>query len=288
VKPAPFIYHAPDSVEGAIDVLAANAGAKVLAGGQSLVPAMNFRLARPEALVDINRVAGLDQVTIDEGVLEIGALARHVTFEAPVEPGPLGRSLAQVARFVGHLPIRTRGTLVGSLAHADPAAEWCVVARTLDATMVAAGPNGIRHIGADAFFHTVFSTELNDDELLTSVRFPLLSDSHRAGFAEFARRAGDFALVMAYVVCELDERTIRTARIGLGGVSDRPIRVPQAEAVLTGQAVDAGSVSELAVAAGSAAADSVVPFGDIHGSPEYRTDLIRAMVRRATLQALAS
>lgn len=284
MKPAPFAYFAPDSLDRAIELLEQHADAKILAGGQSLVPTMNFRLARPSVLVDINRIAGLDFVEPRNGSLEIGALARHARFETPVAAGRLGTSLAQIARYVGHHPIRVRGTFIGSLAHADPAAEWCVVASTLDATMVAHGPAGVREIPAVEFFETMFSTSLQENEVLGSARLPLLRDEHRAGFAEFARRAGDFALVMAMVVLTVRDGIVSEARIGIGGVADRPVRAHAAEAAVTGLPLD----GEIAHTAAAAAAESITPLGDIHGSTEYRTDLIRAMVRRATQQAVAS
>ncbi|MDH3499473.1 MAG: FAD binding domain-containing protein [Acidimicrobiia bacterium] len=283
MKPAAFAYHAPDSIAGAIELLSSADDAKILAGGQSLVPTMNFRLARPAALVDINRIVAMDSVSTADGVLEIGALARHASFESPVEPGRLGQILARVARFIGHHPIRIRGTFVGSLAHADPAAEWCVVARTLDAMMVAAGPSGVRYIDAETFFQTLFSTDLRPNEILTSVRLPLLDATQHAGFAEYARRTGDFALTMALVVLDVTDGVIERARIGLGGVADKPIRVPDAESAIVGMRPEVA-----ADVVGDAAASSIVPLGDIHGSPEYRTDLIRAMVRRATLDAVSS
>lgn len=284
MKPAAFDYHAPTTVDGVVELLGQHADAKILAGGQSLVPTMNFRLARPAVIVDINRIEDLDRITVAENHLDVGALVRHARFEDPVEPGLLGDLLSQVVRYVGHHPIRTRGTFVGSIAHADPAAEWCVLARTLDATMVARGPAGTREIAADDFFVTMFSTALEPDEFLTTVRVPRLSGDHRAGFSEFARRAGDFALVMALVVCRVSGTRIEQAAVGLGGVSDRPVRAPAAEAALIGMDITAPEVA--AEAAADAAADSVTPLEDIHGSAAYRTDLIRATVRRAAVQAL--
>ena len=286
MKPAAFAYHAPASVGEVTELLSVHDDAKILAGGQSLVPTMNFRLARPAVIVDINRLPELDAVESGDGVLEIGALARHSRFEHRVEPGRLGTLLARVSRFVGHHPIRIRGTFVGSVAHADPAAEWCVVARALDATMIAQGPGGERAIAADTFFHSLFSTDLSPDEILTHVRLPLLSEHHGVGFAEFARRAGDFGLVMAVVVCEVIDGVVRSANVGLGGVSDRPLRVAESEAALIGRDVTPDDVDLIARSAAAAAADSVTPLGDIHGSAEYRTDLIHAMVRRAASQAL--
>ena len=283
MKPAPFTYHAPTSIDEAIALLQSEADAKILAGGQSLVPTMNFRLARPAALIDINGVAGLDSLDVSDGHLEVGALVRHSAFERPVEPGLLGSVFAGIAGYVGHHPIRVRGTFAGSVAHADPAAEWAVAVRTLDATMIARGPNGERAIQADSFFHTIFSTDLAETEILTSVRVPLLTSQHRAGFAEFARRAGDFALVMALFTCRISDGMLSEVRLGLGGVSDTPIRVPEVEAAMTGR--EAGI--EIAAEAAAIAAESVTPLEDIHGSVAYRTDLVRAMVRRAVERALA-
>ena len=267
-----------------MEILASTEDAKVLAGGQSLVPAMNFRLARPTHLVDINRISQLDYTHLDGAVLRIGALARHRRMESPVEPGRLGTALAHIAKFVGHVPIRTRGTFAGSLAHADPASEWCVVAQTLDAELVATGPDGERMVTADRFFRTIFTTDLEPNELLTEVRLPLLSDDHRVGFAEFSRRAGDFALIMAMAVLEVRDEVVTSARIGIGGATATAIRATHAEQALVGLA----AAEDVGVIAGEAAAASIEPLGDIHGSPEYRTDLIRSMTRRAVVGALRS
>ena len=227
MKPAPFDYHAPRSVEEAVELLAAHGDdAKVLAGGQSLVPAMNFRLARPAVLVDINRIAELDFCTTTDGALRIGALARHARFERAVTQGPLGDLLADVVRYIAHLPIRVRGTFAGSLAHADPAAEWCVVATTLDAEIRARGPGGERSIEAAAFFRSILTTALRPDELITEVRLPALGPDWRFGFAEFSRRAGDFALSMALAALRLDGGRIVEARVGVGG-AERPAAADQ-------------------------------------------------------------
>lgn len=283
MKPAAFEYFQPATVGEAVSLLGSIDDAKVLAGGQSLVPAMNFRLSRPAALVDINRIEGLDGIEVGEDWVTIGALARHRAFEmAPVE-GPLGSLLATAANHVGHLPIRVRGTFVGSLAHADPAAEWCLLARTLDAEMVALSGSGERTIAAADFFHTLFTTELRSEELLTSVRLPALDSSFRVGFAEFSRRAGDFALVMAAAVIKAANGVITEARIGIGGASDKPIRMAQAESSLVGKE----AIPDVCEEAANLASREVDPLGDIHGSSEYRRDLVRAMTKRALRQALA-
>ena len=195
MKPAPFVRHVPRTVAEAIAMLG-EFGAKdgrVLAGGQSLVPIMAFRLARPAHLVDINGVAELARLSRTGDTLSIGAVVRHAAFHRPAVDGPMGRLLAAVVRHIAHYPIRTRGTFCGSIAHADPASEWCLVAATLAAEMVAASKRGQRVIAADDFFQGIMTTALAEDELLTEVRLPIISDQTRFGFHEFNRRAGDFA-----------------------------------------------------------------------------------------------
>jgi aerobic carbon-monoxide dehydrogenase medium subunit len=284
MKPAAFDYHAPRSVDEAVELLAAHGDdAKVLAGGQSLVPAMNFRLARPAVLVDINRIAELDFCIASDGALRIGALTRHVRFERPVTDGPLGPLLADVVRYVAHLPIRVRGTFTGSLAHADPAAEWCVVATTLDAEIRARGPDGERSIPAAAFFRSILTTSLRPDELITEVRLPALGPDWRFGFAEFSRRAGDFALSMALAALRVDGGRIAEARIGVGGAGDRPLRISEAEQALQGTVPGPEALAE----AGAIAAAAVDPFEDLHASVAYRRDLVRVMTKRALERALA-
>src|SRR6266568_1987462 len=193
MKPARFRYHAPKTIEEALDTLAevAPEDGRVLAGGQSLVPIMAFRLARPAHLIDINAVAGLGRLVVRDGVLRIGARVRHAAFHHPVADGPLGAMLASVVRHIAHYPIRLRGTFCGSLAHADPAAEWGVVAATLDAELVAVGAHGERRLAARDFFRGLMETALAPDELLAAARLPVLPEGTRFGFAEFSRRAGD-------------------------------------------------------------------------------------------------
>ena len=180
MKPAAFRYHAPKTLAEAVAVLAEVApdDGRVLAGGQSLVPIMAFRLAKPTHLVDINGIKELAQIAVDGGKLRIGACVRHVAFYEPVCEGPLGRLLATVVRSIAHHPIRTRGTFCGSVAHADPASEWCAVVATLDAEMVATSNRGTRIIAAKDYFDGIMTTALNDEEILTEVRLPLLLRRH--------------------------------------------------------------------------------------------------------------
>jgi carbon-monoxide dehydrogenase medium subunit len=243
---------------------------------------MNFRLLRPAVLIDINRIVGLAGLTAEAGRLRIGALVRHAAFERPATGGPLGDLLARVARWIAHLPIRIRGTFAGSLAHADPAAEWSLVAATLGGEIVARSSAGERSITADAFFRTAFTTALQPDELITEVRLPLLGDSWRCGFIEFSRRKGDFALAMALAALRLEGDRIVEARLGIGGVEHRPRRIEAAERLLTGESLRADLLAE----AGVLAAAAVEPVEDIHASAEYRRDLCRVMTRRALADAL--
>jgi carbon-monoxide dehydrogenase medium subunit len=283
MKPVSFRYFAPRTVDGALDLLAEHGQeGKILAGGQSLVPAMNFRLARPASLIDINRIDTLDYVRADEGRLRIGALARHARFEAPITGGALGALLPRVARHIGHLPIRSRGTFCGSIAHADPASEWCLLTATLDAELVIVSRRGQRCVRPNEFFVTALTTTLEPDELLTEVRLPLLDDGWRTGFAEFSRRAGDFALAMCAALLRFEDGRVIEARIGVGDATDRPSRIAAAEAVLIGSDAGPGIRRE----AGNIAAEAIEPLEDIHASAEFRRDLVRAMVARALNQAI--
>jgi len=283
MKPVSFKYFAPRTVDDALDLLAMHGEeGKILAGGQSLVPAMNFRLARPTSLIDINRIDALDYVREDGGELRIGALARHARFEAPVTGGALCTLLPQVARHIGHLPIRSRGTFCGSIAHADPASEWCLLAATLAAELVIVSRRGQRKIRPNEYFVGALTTTMEPDELLTEVRLPLLDDGWQTGFAEFSRRAGDFALAMCTAFLRFEDGRVVEARIGVGGAADRPSRIAAAEVVLTGTDGGPGILRE----AGNIAAETIDPLEDIQASAEYRRDLVRAMVGRALNQAL--
>ncbi len=283
MKPAPFIRHVPRTVGEAVRILGEVAGqdGRVLAGGQSLVPIMAFRLARPAHLVDINEIEELGRIRNDGAMLSIGALVRHRAFHKPVVPGPFGAMLAQVARHIAHYPIRTRGTFCGSIAHADPASEWCLVAATLEATMVAESTRGARSIAAKDFFQGIMTTALKEDELLTEVRLPLPPGDTKFGFNEFSRRAGDFAMAAALAAFRLQGGKIVEVRIGVGGAEARPRRIAEAEAALHGQAPSDKAFR----AAAAVAATAIEPLEDHQTDAAYRRDLVRAVVRRALEQA---
>ncbi len=282
MKPAPFEYVRPSSRAEAVAALAAHGDdGKAIAGGQSLVAAMNFRLARPAVLVDLNGALDLDYLRPEGGVLRIGALTRHAAFHRPVVEGPLGVLLARVVRNIAHYPIRQRGTFTGSLAHADPASEWCLVSRTLGAQMVIANVGGERVCAAADFFKGTFTTAIQADDLLVEARLPLMGPNWRSGFFEFSRRAGDFALAMSLAALEIEGGVIRAARLGVGGVADRPLRLEGLEGQLVGQAPSAALFAGI----GEAARDLISPTEDIHASADYRRDLIRTVVKRALTQA---
>jgi carbon-monoxide dehydrogenase medium subunit len=285
MKPAPFQYHAPTTIDEAVRTLAEVAGedGRVLAGGQSLVPIMAFRLARPGHLVDINGVAALRRLAVDGDRLSIGACVRHAAFHKPVVDGPLGRLLATVVRHIAHYPIRTRGTFCGSIAHADPASEWCAVAAALDADMIARRAGGTRTIPAQDFFRGIMTTALDEDEILVEVRLPILPADTRFGFYEFNRRAGDFALAMALVTYRVEDGMISAARVAVGGVEPQPRRIAQAEQVLAGRPPDRAAFE----AAAAAVAAAVDPLDDATTSASYRRDLAQTVTRRALEQAAA-
>jgi carbon-monoxide dehydrogenase medium subunit len=283
MKSVPFVRHVPRTVAEATAMLAefGPKDGRILAGGQSLVPIMAFRMARPAHLVDINNVPELARLLRIDDTLSIGATVRHAAFHRPAVTGQMGRLLATVVRHIAHYPIRTRGTFCGSLAHADPASEWCLVAATLAAQMVAASARGQRVIAANDFFEGIMTTALAEDEILTEVRLPVISDQTRFGFNEFNRRAGDFAIAMALVTYQLVDGVIAEPRVGIGGAEARPRRMPEAEAALKGRPLEAKTFQ----AAAEAAAEALDPIEDIQADSEFRRDLVRAVTRRALEQS---
>ncbi|MGV3633772.1 MAG: FAD binding domain-containing protein [Pseudorhodoplanes sp.] len=285
MKPAAFHYHCPTTIDEAVRLLSevAPEDGRILAGGQSLIPTMALRMARPGHLVDINAIDELNVLSVLDDMLTIGAGVRHAAFHRPVVDGPLGALLTSVAKNIAHYPIRTRGTFCGSLAHADPAAEWCLTAATLDATIVARSSRGTRELKTDAFFDWVMTTRLAEDELLVEARLPLLAAETRFGFYEFSRRAGDYAIAMSLVTYMIVDNVIAHARVGIGGAEGRPRRIDEAEAVLNGKPAS----SELFTQAADAAAAAIDPMDDPQADPDYRRDLVRVVTLRALERAAA-
>jgi carbon-monoxide dehydrogenase medium subunit len=283
MKPAPFRYHAPKTIEEAVETLAevAPEDGRVLAGGQSLVPIMAFRLARPAHLVDINGVEALSRLAVEGGKLCIGACVRHAAFHKPVVDGPLGRLLTTVVHYIAHYPIRTRGTFCGSIAHADPASEWCLVVAALEGEMVAQSTAGTRVIPAREYFQGIMSTALKEDELLREVRLPILPEDSHCGFYEFNRRAGDFALAMALATFCIRDGVMSEPRLAVGSVEAKPRRIAQAEEALAGRPPGRAAFEAAAEAVGAA----VDPLDDFIIGAEYRRDLARTISRRALERA---
>jgi carbon-monoxide dehydrogenase medium subunit len=279
-----FDYACPTTIAEAVALLAAHGGeAKPIAGGQSLVPMLAFRLAAPTLLVDLRKLAELRQIKITDAGVTLGAMTRwRDILEEPRlrEAHPL---LTAAVDHVAHYQIRNRGTVGGSLAHADPAAELPGIAVTCDAEIVARGGAGSRVVAAAEFFRGALMTVLGSDEIITEIRFPAWPKERRFGFREFARRRGDFALAAAAVTFDLTEQKFRNVRVGAVGVGDRPMRIVAAE-----QALEGSEMSDAVISGCAAAAAAVVdPADDIHASGAYRKALIGVMVERALRDAIA-
>jgi aerobic carbon-monoxide dehydrogenase medium subunit len=286
MKPAPFEYHRPDSVDEALALLARHGyDAKLLAGGQSLVPAMNFRLAQPAVLIDLNRIRALDYIEQGDGVLRIGAMTRQRTAERSPLVAAHASLLAETLPFVAHPQIRNRGTIGGNVAHADPAGEVGAAMLAMGARFTLRGPNGTRVVAASEFFTGLFGTALEPDEMLTEVEVPAAAPRTGWAFDEVSRRHGDYALAGLAAVVEVDEAGRCTAaRMALLGVGDAPVLAHEAAAALVGQAPTEEAIHAAADAAGQRDID---PPGDIHASPAYRRHLTGVLVRRVLPRAFA-
>jgi carbon-monoxide dehydrogenase medium subunit len=284
LKPGKFEYFDPTDVD-AVTALLAQYGdeAKVLSGGQSLVPMLSMRLAYPAALVDINRVAGLDHLREDAQGWEIGALVRHAQAEDSPELAAALPVLRKALRWVGHRAIRTRGTVVGSLAHADPAAELPAVMTALDATVTARSATGTRSIPLTELFVMPLVSSLSPEEVLVDVRIPRRAPGEGSAVVEVARRHGDFALAGVVALVALDGETIGSTRLVSFATGPVPQRLPAAEGLLAG----AGPGADAFAAAGAAAASEIDPGGDIHASADYRRSVTAELVGRALEEAVA-
>ncbi len=285
MKPAPFELQLASSLEQVLALLAVtDREVKVLAGGQSLVPLMNFRLARPGVLVDLNRLPELQYIRTLDGGLAIGAMTRQSTLEHSPLVARLAPLVADALPWVAHAPIRNRGTLGGSLAHADPAAELCTVALALNATLVARSGGGERLLPIQDFFLGPFTTSLRSDELLTEVRLPPFPGDAGWAFEEVARRRGDFAMVGVAAVLQLDiEGRIGTARLAYTSMGARPVRAPRGESALLGER----PTPEAFARAAAAAMADLDPDDDQHASRAYRLHVGQALTSRALARALA-
>lgn len=284
MKPAPFEYHRPTSVDEVVGLLSAAGGeAKVLAGGQSLVPMLNLRLTRFEQLVDVNRIPELCRIDVaGDGAVRIGAMVRQCEIEESPQVASVAPLLTLASGHIGHFQIRSRGTVGGSIAHADPAAEYPAAALALDAEMEVTGPAGTRRVAAAGFFTGTWTTVLGAEDLLVAMHVRPWGANARFAVQEVARREGDFAIAGATVGVEVADGTVTRAAIGLFGLGSTPVRASGAEEALVGQLVDVVDTA----AAGRQAVEGLDPPGDLHASGALRTRIGAAVVRRALDEAL--
>jgi carbon-monoxide dehydrogenase medium subunit len=279
MKPAPFSYHAPTTVDEAVALLAklGQHDGRVLAGGQSLVPTMAFRIAQPAHLIDINGIVELASLKTEGDVAYIGACVRHAAFEGEALPGVTGALLRKVVQNIAHYPIRTRGTFCGSIANADPASEWCCVMAALDGVVALRSHRGTRRVPAAEFYQGVMTTSLSEDELVVAAELPMLSAGTRTGFVEFSRRKGDFAIAMVLVVYRLVNGLMTEPRVAVGAVEPYARRLREAEEVLRGRTPSANVFA----AAAKVAAAAVDPMEDINNTSAYRRGLVLTLTQRA-------
>jgi CO/xanthine dehydrogenase FAD-binding subunit len=282
MKPPLFAYQAPKTLDEAIKFLASDPDAMVLAGGQSLMPAMNFRVASPSLLVDIQHVEGLKGIAVVNGAIVIKAMARHRELELDPDVRRANPLIAEIMAHVAHVPIRNRGTVVGSLCHADPSAEMPLLFVLLDGTLVAKGPSGAREIPAAQFFQSFLTTTRKQDEIVVEARLPVLPAGAGAAFDEVTRRHGDYALVGVGCVLELDGGgRAQRVRLAACGISDRPVRLGAAEAALNGTALATADLD----AAVRASADAVTQSDDMNTSASYRRRVLGGLIRRLVATA---
>jgi carbon-monoxide dehydrogenase medium subunit len=285
MKLPPFDYACPSTLPEAIELLASHDDAKAIAGGQSLVPMLAFRLAQPSLLVDLRKLADLRGIRISDAGVTLGAMVRWRDIEDDERLETAHPLLKAAISHVAHYQIRNRGTVGGSIAHADPAAEMPGIAMTCDAEIAVVGKSGAHVIQAADFFQGALTTALTTDEIIVEVRLPAWPAGRRWGFQEFARRRGDFAMAAAAVFYDQDERgKARNAHVGVIGVGDRPLRLTAVEDVLNGESIDEATIAK----ADAATSAAVEPQDDIHASAAYRRSLVGTMVERALKSAAAA
>ena len=285
MKLPPFDYACPSTLPEAIELLASHDDAKAIAGGQSLVPMLAFRLAQPSLLVDLRKLADLRGIRISDAGVTLGAMVRWRDIEEDERLETAHPLLKAAISHVAHYQIRNRGTVGGSIAHADPAAEMPGIAMTCDAEIAVVGKSGAHVIQAADFFQGALTTALTTDEIIVEIRLPAWPAGRRWGFQEFARRRGDFAMAAAAVFYDQDERgKARNAHVGVIGVGDRPLRLTAVEDVLNGESIDEATIAT----ADAATSAAVEPQDDIHASAAYRRSLVGTMVERALTSAAAA
>ncbi|HEY8801546.1 MAG TPA: xanthine dehydrogenase family protein subunit M [Candidatus Dormibacteraeota bacterium] len=282
--PAAFDYQSPSTLAEALGVLAERGDdAKVMAGGQSLIPLLKLRFAQPALIVDIGRIAGMADIKRDDGHVKIGALARHVDIERSKELAKLVPLMVEAVHWIADPLVRNRGTLVGSVCHADPSGDWGSIMLALNAELVAQSKKGERVIPVDGFFEGPFTTTLRPDEVVTAIRIPIPAGSAGGSYHKLERRVGDFATVAVSVQVELDGRKVKKAGIGLTSVGSTNIKAKQAEQALVGHELTDDVIAEAAKLAAAAAE----PKDDIRGTAAYKKDVVRVFVQRGLKAALA-
>ncbi len=275
MKPAPFAYHKARSLDDAVAQLAANKDARLLAGGQSLIATLNMRLSAPSLLIDINGIGGLDGIALKDGWVEIGALVRHAQAERSDLIAKHAPLIARAMPHIAHVAIRNRGTLAGSIAFADPAAELPACLLALDGEVEATGPKGKRVIKATDFFKGLFETALSPDEMLTAIRLPAADKDTRVGFAELARRHGDYATVGLAACARASGQSLSDVRLAFFGVGDTPVRAAKAEAALSQGDVEA-----------AVAALDLAPHDDVQETAAVKKHLAGVLLRRVAAQLM--
>jgi aerobic carbon-monoxide dehydrogenase medium subunit len=285
MKLPPFDYACPTTLPEAIELLASHDDAKAIAGGQSLVPMLAFRLSQPSLLVDLRKLADLRGIRISDAGVTLGAMVRWRDIEDDERLETAHPLLKAAISHVAHYQIRNRGTVGGSIAHADPAAEMPGIAMTCDAEIAVVGKSGAHVIQAADFFQGALTTALTTDEIIVEIRLPAWPAGRRWGFQEFARRRGDFAMAAAAVFYDQDQRgKARNAHVGVIGVGDRPLRLTAVEDVLNGESINEATIAK----ADAATSAAVEPQDDIHASAAYRRSLVGTMVERALKSAAAA
>ena len=277
MKPAPFAYERARSLDQAIELIADTEDARLLAGGQSLIATLNMRLSRPQLIVDINRVPGLDRITSSNGQIEIGALVRYAQAERSPEIAAHAPLIAKALPFIGHPAIRNRGTIGGSIAFGDPAAELPACFVALDGEAVIAGPSGTRVVKADAFYKGLFESALTPRDVLTAIRIPMATSETRTAFAELARRHGDYAMVGLAATARAAGKALSDVRLVFFGVGTTPVRARTAEAALAAGDIDA---------AAKAVATDLDPSDDVQASSAVKRQLAGVLLQRVARQLM--
>ncbi len=282
MKPAPFTYERPESMAAVLALLAQNhSETKILAGGQSLVPMMNFRLAKPEQLIDINRLPNLDYIRLEGNEIAIGALARHADVKASALVAEHAPLMHAAYEWIAHVAVRNRGTLCGNLCHCDPASEMPAVMLTSGATMVVQSKAQTRKIAAADFFLGLYETAVKPDEMLIEVRVPIATAGQRFGFEEVSMRKGDYAWVVVSCLATVSGGNFTQVAVSAAGIGSRAVRLAKVEQAIHGKPATKATCDY----AGGIAYDNVDPFGDVANSAQYRRDLVRALVSRTLTQA---